>query len=567
MKRLAWISNKFSWKDKLLVLYITIVAIMIVVNIIAVSFCVRMYFSNQTSDLANQNIAQTQIILDRVVSDNKKAFDEVTRDDRIISLIQAREDFIGGDDRELLRGYTEYKYMSGRLNEIQEAYNIENIKIYMRSGYVYDVESRSSYPWEQVLSSKWMKKLSDEGMSSVFLDNSYFGDEMTKDKSFHHIQVIRSTKDYQEIIGVMHISISEEFIHDLLQNSKLSENSILYLENSQGEVVTQLDERISSNNYKTFRVNVSHSDLSLVSQVSIDDMMRPYYTILWITLGISLILLVSGIFASRAITNSITKKLVSLIGHMAKIKDRNFEPIPIDGVYDDVDRSIEGYNNLLHEFEEILEEQKRNADRTKRLELKILREQINPHFLYNTLEIVNSLAIINNQPEISDVARWMSEYYKLSLNHGKDLMTVQEELRHVELYIHLQNLRFDKDIDFMWDIPEDILDCNILKMLMQPIVENSVKHGFKDKTSEHNNVISIVGYNEGDYIVFVINDNGGGIAREKIETLLLQSSAGFGLKNVNDRIRMFYGEDCGITIESEHGVDTSVTVRIKKISS
>ncbi len=567
MKRLVWISNKFSWKDKLLMLYITIVAVMILVNIIAVSFCVRMYFSNQTSDLANQNIAQTQIILDRVVSDNKKAFDEVTRDTRIIDLIQSREDFVGRDDQVLLRGYTEYKYMMGRLNEIQEAYNIENIKIYMRSGYVYDVESRSSYPWDQLMSSKWMEKLSNEGMSSVFLDNSYFGDEMTKDKSFHHIQVIRSSKNYQEIIGVMHISISEEFIYDLLQNSKLSENSILYLENSQGEVVTQLDERISSDNYKTFRVDVSHSDLSLVSQVSIDDMMKPYYTIVFITLGISLILLLLGILASRTITNSITNKLVRLIRHMAKIKDRNFEPILIDGVYDDVDRSIEGYNNLLHEFEEILEEQKRNADRTKRLELKILREQINPHFLYNTLEIVNSLAIINNQPEISDVARWMSEYYKLSLNHGKDLMTVQEELRHVELYIHLQNLRFDKDIDFMWDIPEDILDGNILKMIMQPIVENSVKHGFKDKTSEHNNMINIVGYSEGEYIVFVINDNGGGIAKDKIDTLLLQSSSGFGLKNVNERIRMFYGEDCGITIESEYGSDTSVTVRIKKISS
>lgn len=566
MKRLTWLSNRFSWKDKLLVLYITIVAVMIVVNIIAVSICVRMYFSEQTSVLASQNIAQTQVILDRIVSDNKKAFNEVTRDTRILSLIQAKEDFVGRDDKELLRGYSEYSYMMSRLNEIQDAYNIENIKIYMRSGYVYDVKSRSSYPWEAVLSSKWMEKLSSERMSSVFLDNSYFDDEIKKDNSFHHIQVIRSSMNYQEIIGVMHISISQEFIYDLLQNSKLSENSILYLENSQGEVVTKLEENISSGNYQTFRAAVAHSDLSLVSQVSMSDMMQPYYTIVFITLVISLILLFLGVLSSRAITNTITKKLVRLIGHMAKIKDRNFEPIAIDAVYDDVDRSIEGYNNLLHEFEEILEEQKRNADRTKRLELKILREQINPHFLYNTLEIVNSLAIINNQPEISDVARWMSEYYKLSLNHGKDLMTVREELRHVELYIHLQNLRFDKDIEFMWDIPEDILDCNILKMIMQPIVENSVKHGFKDKTSEHDNMINIVGYSDGEYLVFVINDNGAGIPEEQIDTLLLQSGSGFGLKNVNERIKMFYGDDCAISIESNHGEDTSVIVRIKKMS-
>ena len=251
-----------------------------------------------------------------------------------------------------------------------------------------------------------------------------------------------------------------------------------------------------------------------------------------------------------------------LIKHMEKVKERNFEPIPIDEICDDVDRSIESYNNLLFEFGEILEEQKRNAENTKRLELKILREQINPHFLYNTLEIVNSLAIINNQTEISDVARWMSEYYKLSLNHGKDLMTVREELRHVELYINLQNLRFDKNIDFLLDIPDDILDCNMLKMIMQPIIENAVKHGFKDKTAEDNNVINIVGYHDGEYIIFVVNDNGNGIPAEKIDTLFLKSSEGFGLNNVNERIKMFYGENCGIHIESEYGVYTSVVVKI-----
>ena len=562
MKKLVEISKKSSWKDKLLTLYILIVAVVIIINIVAVFLCVRIYFSRQTSYLAKQNIAQTQVILDRTVSDYKKAIDEVTRDTRIINLIKSENDFMCGNDKELLSGYNEYNYMSSRLLEIQEAYNIDTIKIYMRSGYVYDVESRKSYPWEQVMTSKWMEKLNSEGVSSIFLDNSYFNQEMNKNKSFHHIQIIKSSTNYQEVIGVMHIPVSEEFIQTLLENSKLSENSILYLENSQGEIVTQFEEKMIPKKHKTFRIDVSHSDLSLVSKVSMNDMMKMYYTIVVILISVSLVLLLLGIFASRTIINSITKKLMLLIKHMEKVKERNFEPIPIDEICDDVDRSIESYNNLLFEFGEILEEQKRNAENTKRLELKILREQINPHFLYNTLEIVNSLAIINNQTEISDVARWMSEYYKLSLNHGKDLMTVREELRHVELYINLQNLRFDKNIDFLLDIPDDILDCNMLKMIMQPIIENAVKHGFKDKTAEDNNVINIVGYHDGEYIIFVVNDNGNGIPAEKIDTLFLKSSEGFGLNNVNERIKMFYGENCGIHIESEYGVYTSVVVKI-----
>ena len=562
MKKLVEILKKSSWKDKLSTLYILIVAVVIIINIVAVFLCVRIYFSNQTSNLAKQNIAQTQIILDRTVSDYKKALDEVTRDTRIINLIKSENDFMCGNDKELLSGYNEYNYMSSRLLEIQEAYNIDTIKIYMRSGYVYDVESRKSYPWEQVMTSKWMDKLNSEGVSSIFLDNSYFTQEMNENKSFHHIQIIKSSTNYQEIIGVMHIPVSEEFIQSLLENSKLSENSVLYLENSQGEIVTQFDENMIPKKKKTFRIDVSHSDLSLVSIISMTDMMKMYYTIILILIGVSMVLLLLGIFASRTIINNITKKLMLLIKHMEKVKERNFEPIPINEVCDDVDRSIASYNNLLFEFGEILKEQKRNAENTKRLELKILREQINPHFLYNTLEIINSLAIVNNQDEISAVAKWMSEYYKLSLNHGKDLMTVREELRHVELYIKLQNLRFDKNIVFLYDIPDEILDCNVLKMIMQPIIENAVKHGFKDKTSEDDNMINIVGYYENEYMIFIINDNGIGIPKEKIGTLLLKSGQGFGLNNANERIKLFYGEDCGISIESEYGLYTSVIVKI-----
>ena len=562
MRKLIETLKKFSWKDKLLMIHITVVFFVIVINIVTIFLCVRLYFVKQISFSAEQNIAQAQTILDRAVSDNKKALDEVTRDARIISMIRSESDFMNGNDREILSGYNEYNYMVSKLNEIQEAYNIENIRIYMRSGYVYDTESRESYPWENVMSSKWMDKLNSEGVNSIFLDNSYFDYEMTQNKSFHHIQVIKSSSNYQEVIGVMHIPVSKDFIQTLLENSKLSEHSVLYLENSQGDVVTQIDEATSLKNYKTFRVNVLHSDLSLVSKISMNDMMRIYYMIVLITISISLILLLLGIFASKIIINNITKKMILLINHMLKTKDRIFEPVPLSEVYDDVDRSIEGYNKLLSEFEIILEEQKRNAENTKRLELKILREQINPHFLYNTLEIINSLAIINDQTDISDVAKWMSEYYKLSLNHGKDLMTVREELRHAELYIKLQNLRFDKNIVFLYDIPEEILDCNILKMIMQPIIENAVKHGFKDKTSEDDNTINIVGYYENEYMIFIINDNGTGIPKEKIDTLLLKSGPSFGLNNVDERIKLFYGEDCGISIESEYGVYTSVIVKI-----
>ena len=561
MRKMVEALRKTSWKDKLLLLQIMVVSFVIIINIVTIFLCVRVYFEQQISFSAEQNIAQAQVILDRVVSDNKKAMDEVTRDERIISLISSQSDFMNGNDSEILSGYNEYKYMISKLNEIQQSYNIENIKIYMRSGYVYDAENRISYPWKDVMSPKWMEKLRTEGVNSIFLDNSYFDYEMTQNKLFHHIQVIKSSTNYQEIIGVMHIPVSEEFIQNLLIKSKLSQNSVLYLENSQGDIVTQIDKAASSKKYKTFRVGVPHSDLSLVSKISMDDMMKMYYMIVLITISISLILLLIGIFASKTIINNLTKKMILLINHMEKTKDRIFEPVPLNEVYDDVDRSIEGYNKLLCEFEKILEEQKRNAENTKRLELKILREQINPHFLYNTLEIINSLAIINEQTEISDVAKWMSEYYKLTLNHGEDLMTVREELRHAELYIKLQNLRFDKNIVFLYDVPEEILDRNILKMIMQPIIENSVKHGFKDKVSD-DNTISIVAYDENEYMIFIINDNGLGIPEEKICTLLLKSSSDFGLNNVNERIKLFYGEDCGISIESKYGVYTSVIIKI-----
>ena len=554
--------EKMSWKSKLLALYIITVACIIIVNAGAMLLFVRVYFVRQMSASAEQNIAQTQTILDRIVLDNKKALDVISRDNRIVNLISSENDFVGQDDSRFLYGYNEYNHMVNILNEIQTAYDISDISIYMRSGYVYNIESRKPYSWDEVMSSKWMKKINAEGVTSIFLDNSYFDDELEEDDSLKHIQIIKSKSDYDKIIGVVRISVKSDFVQSLLENNKLSENSILYLENSQGEAITPIDKKLSTRKYKTLRVNVPYSDLSLVSLISMGDMMKVYYNVVIITVLISLLLLLIAIMFSRAIINIMTKKLTVLIQHMGKIKDKNFEPIPIDKVYDDVDVSIESYNKLLHDFVKIIEEQKRNEENTKRLELKILREQINPHFLYNTMEIINSLAIVNNQAEISDVVKSLSEYYKLSLNHGLDLISVREEIRQIELYVKLQNMRFDKNINLIWDVPDDILDTNILKMIMQPIVENAISHGFKNRISEQDNVISIAGYGEGEYIVFVINDNGNGIPEEEINTLVMKSSNGFGLKNANERIKMFYGEECGISIESKFGVYTSVEIRI-----
>lgn len=207
----------------------------------------------------------------------------------------------------------------------------------------------------------------------------------------------------------------------------------------------------------------------------------------------------------------------------------------------------------------------------KQAELKMLQFQINPHFLYNALNTISSIAQLQDVEYIPEIASGLSDMFRYNID-GREIVTLREEITQTENYMGIQKIRFPERFLVEICVDEDLMDCKVLKFILQPIVENSYKYGFAEKRKK--NVLCIRGYREKeDDIIIIIEDHGAGIEAEKVSKINealagdkgFEASAGIGLRNVNARIKNYYGEDCGIWLESDCGKFTRVYLKIREL--
>ena len=195
-------------------------------------------------------------------------------------------------------------------------------------------------------------------------------------------------------------------------------------------------------------------------------------------------------------------------------------------------------------------------------EMTALRAQINPHFLYNSLSLINWKALEIGSDDISKATLALSRYYRTSLNKGKNTMSIREEIDNVRSYLQIQEMFHDYSFTVKMDVAEDILDYRTLNLILQPLAENAIAHGIDRRRGSEPGVITISGRRDGNCVVLSVADNGVGMEQEKAQTILTEKSSGYGVRNVNSRIQLEYGEAYGLSIESEPGKGTKVTVRI-----
>ena len=194
--------------------------------------------------------------------------------------------------------------------------------------------------------------------------------------------------------------------------------------------------------------------------------------------------------------------------------------------------------------------------------MNLLQEQINPHFLYNALSVISSMAIREGGKKTVQSVRYLADFYRISLNKGRQTVSVQEELDLLQNYMKIQKLRFGDAVDISYDADREILPCRTIKLILQPLVENAIHHGTRGEEVLH---ISVRVGQDGNRIFYEVSDDGLGIEPEKLvqlRTELKQSQEGFGLKNVDIRVKLNYGKEYGVTINSVYGKGTCIRVEI-----
>lgn len=272
-----------------------------------------------------------------------------------------------------------------------------------------------------------------------------------------------------------------------------------------------------------------------------------------------LITLVLGLSFSRIFT----RKIEELTRNMDKVNHGSREVTVSSDSEDEVGILINSFRRMMDEINRLIDEVYVNKIALKEYELKALQAQINPHFLYNTLSMMNWMAIRSGQMEISKVTLALSTFYRTALSKGEDMVTVETCIRNMEAYLEIQLTMHDHNFTVEWETDPDIKNEKMPKLLLQPVVENAIEHGIDEK-EEGDKKLFLSFKGQGDDVEIIVHDNGTGMEQEKAETLVTYQAKGYGLKNVNDRIRLLYGESYGIQIYSAPGEGTTVIMRFPK---
>lgn len=222
------------------------------------------------------------------------------------------------------------------------------------------------------------------------------------------------------------------------------------------------------------------------------------------------------------------------------------------------------FNEMVIRISELIDRQNEEKDRQREMELVALQAQINPHFLYNTLDAIGWMAKIHKQKNIEDIVIALSQFYRLGLHKGDKYISVEEEVSIAKSYIAIETMRSPNKFEAEYDFSEDILHFTILKMLLQPLIENAIKHGIRGKRGKRR--LLIKGYRSGNDLKFEISDDGAGFdvgELERKDRPIHYKGGGYGIRNVNERIRLEYGDEYGVAIESEIGLGTTSVLTVK----
>ena len=265
----------------------------------------------------------------------------------------------------------------------------------------------------------------------------------------------------------------------------------------------------------------------------------------------------------------ITKPVKSLIGAMRGFEEHpenyRYSPAPIHIA--ELQLISDSFGQMAWIVQSLMEKTRNEEALLRKTELKALQAQINPHFLYNTLDSIQWMCERGKNESAVRMVGALGKLFRISISRGHELIPIRDELKHVESYLIIQKYRYSDRFEYTFDVDESLGGYLCSKITLQPLVENAIYHGIEPLIDDGEIIISVKP--DGDDILMTVSDNGVGMTAEQVEGLLKKErsdSSGIGIKNVSDRIKIYFGDSYGVKVESEPDVGTKITVRIPKIT-
>lgn len=471
--------------------------------------------------------------------------------------------------------YNSLNYLKNTNNSIQ------SIQIAGTNG---QVLANGYFP-QNITNTDWEKARLLNGQSYWGVEESEGISDGEIEKRIYQCRLLRNPDNTQDTIGLAKVYLNTSALEDLFINSETNATSYFIMDEygkiryasisddgpKLSENLVSYEQLCEQNGGILTIYGNSHSKLfaaphylqssgwivySLSEPVAVNSQ-------LWDSIS-QLLILVVFCFAfcfsiARIISRRMSRPLENIAEHMKLLEDEQFSArVSVNG-NDEISLLARQFNAMAEKIQSLIEEVYLVNLRKKELELRSLHAQVNPHFLYNTLDMIYWTAKMENAPETSDMISSLSCFFRQALSGKDEFTSVENEIEHLRYYIILRR-QSNRPFDFSLDAEDCLLPRPVVKLVLQPLVENAILHGIQDM--EHGK-IEVKIFSSGEDIIYTITDNGRGVDILDINTLLMHTgkdNRGFGIKNINDRIQLIYGKDYGIHFENISEGGTKVTV-------
>ncbi|MGA2641039.1 MAG: sensor histidine kinase, partial [Spirochaetia bacterium] len=457
--------------------------------------------------------------------------------------------------------------------------DIVGIRYFMKYGLASVFQNETFIPLSQEQNATWYRRLLRNERRIYWYADAAAG-RGKGGPLIHAARSVLNSQNIKELTGIVQFDISRNMLRATLGNAILTESSFALIINGDGEVIDSAGSVAAGNaesfwsaigarrrgvfaaeswdavtlkrsSYLVGTQAIEGTDWVLMLVLPNRDIVRlsarPAQKMLLVFASMTPLTLFLAFFVSR----SATKRIKGLIQRMDRVVQGDFS-VPLDpGNRDEIGQLTERFNFMIAEVEQLIEEKYRLGKEVKNLELKALQAQINPHFLYNTLDLINWMSVRHNAGEIRTLVTALSRFYKLSLGRGEDTVPLRDELEHARTYVEIQNMRYENSIELAINAPPDILECRVLKLILQPLVENAIFHGIMMKKEERG-IIRITGERTDGGLLLSVVDDGVGMSEEKARRILSSGANtsdrhGYGVRNIHERLILNYGSEFGLS--------------------
>lgn len=403
---------------------------------------------------------------------------------------------------------------------------------------------------------------------------------------------IASKKEKEEELGICSISVSAKYFQDIMKNANITSEGLVYLMSENGRMITSSNSSIlqkmqkkgillnygaelfmekkkeGQKEYYITRQNVDGASWQMILIIP-ENEYEDQYRFLWLSAALMLGSMIAVIvLMSYLLSGYYVGRLKKLNVEMTGLESGNLNAnLPITTEEDEIEEIYHNFNGMVQEVQRLMQEHYQLSKEVKMTEVRALQAQINPHFLYNTLDLINWISMDYGAEEIGTLTWNLARFYRLSLNHGKSLISIGEEVEHVEVYVNIENYHFDNAISLEVDVPEELKSYACLNIILQPFVENAIVHGIAEKPDIESCEIRICARREEQDIVFSVQDDGPGVDVKEMQKETQQdirtAQHGYGVRNINFRLKLCFGEKYGVTyLESEKGTHVEIKIPV-----